>query len=212
MDINLQSFTGSVLSTEADLACREIMTHQASTELAIDRINSGRASPRDEQDELLTGMVAIAVEVEGFTFSRVVKCSDQAVAAIRSNIVDTLYKPERSRLDRNWESICTASMTYLGANIRAFSPYREVMALVDVRNSAVHANGKVTRKQQSDSSLEKRLGLIGAEVIGGRIALSFASLVRAAKASRSFVMAVDGVTWAPPTWAGAGDTTLSTRR
>lgn len=193
----MTNLSGSVLSEEADLTCRALMTQVAQMERTLLAAGTSYDSGLIRQKIVRDAIVGIVVSVETFTFSRIVHLVASEIHSLQSHVATALYGKIAANIDKSWDSVANASRDYLNRNLRAIDGWRKMMALVDVRNSAVHAGGYLTRKQESDNSVRERMKLIDVRIDHRFLSLHPKHAESAARIARSFVMDVDELTWYP---------------
>lgn len=192
----MNPYSSLTLSAAADYSCRSVMQHAAHAERVLSLDPKLAEEELDHQQILRNAVVGMVVSVETFTFARVASCVQREVDQLNSVLTTKLYERISKNIDKSWDSIRGASLELLGINLSSVSLWRHMMAYVEVRNSAVHANGLLTRRQVNDSKIPPMLKLIDVTNKQQRLLLRQVNVLAAAKVSRTFIVEVDALTWA----------------
>ena len=179
---------GSILSDEADQTCRALMSASANWERA-------QVEGFDGQNPMPSVAQIVGI-VEFFTFGRVVQCVDAHVASTSNAMLTALYKQAQS-IDRTWKSVQSAADDFLGMGLERSRGFSTIMGYVEVRNAAMHGNGKLTRRQIRDQSVIRKLAEVGVEVDGHQLRLPIDIVNASARSGCAFVTHLDSISWRP---------------
>ncbi|WP_125792450.1 hypothetical protein [Amycolatopsis sp. WAC 01376] len=188
------------LSESADRATREIMLVSAEWERSFGghRVGVALQGPLSVGAILnltlasLTQISRCVSAVEVFTFDRVMECIDSQVVHVGNPILYSLYKDKKKSIDGSWDSIKKAAANWLNVDFGNIEVYKKIEGCVEVRNSTLHAAGKITRRQRGNlTAVVKKMNSVGVEVSGDRLVVTDGCVRNCAIYCRDFVKALD---------------------
>lgn len=190
----------TVLSEEADRTCRSLMIVAAEWERSgryqFQDFGAGSCSPGiSSSDFNLASLMQISrcvSLVEVYTFGGVLDKLDRHVSSTTDLMLKSLYKDRRRQLDGSWESVRKAALEWLGTDFRSMNKYPCIEGYVEARNSALHASGRVSKRQSNNlEELHRKLHIVDISIENATLIIKPGAVRRAAIDCREFVTVLD---------------------
>lgn len=163
-----------------------------STQLSPDRgrIGAQAGLTLDRQDAGSAVVQLLAVTEAHFSEAFHAYGSDMAVAP---RYAERVVDRSRTDVERSWDHLAQAWKAWHGVNVRASADWETLRTFIEVRNSLLHGDGRLTRRQakspDSRKTLVNKMTSVGVAMRGDRL------LISVSVAERSFVTCVSFVTW-----------------
>jgi hypothetical protein len=150
-----------------------------------------------DQDSIRAAVVSCATLVEAHV-DKAIKSLFAADAAMTLPLARVLHAEVEDSIFRTWESRRKWLSSAFGINVSGERTSQEFDAVIDLRNSIVHGDGRLTDLQLSRLKdlfrlKDQYVRVLSAQVNGRSITLSSEVAVRAATVSRDFVLHFDRV-------------------